>query len=67
MCGRFTLTRVENLAGRFGVLGEAPPLTPSFNIAPASEVAAIGADAEGNRRLRKPRWGWCRTGPTTRG
>lgn len=57
MCGRYTLTRVEDLAGRFGVLGETPPLAPSFNIAPASAVAAVGADAEGNRRLRKLRWG----------
>lgn len=32
-------------------------MTPSFNIAPASEVAAIGADAKGNRMLRKLRWG----------
>lgn len=57
MCGRFTLTTVDGLAGRFGISGEAPQVTPSFNIAPASEVAAVGADAEGNPRLRKLRWG----------
>lgn len=32
-------------------------MEPSFNMAPASEVAAVGADAEGNRRLRRLRWG----------
>lgn len=57
MCGRFTLTRVEDVARRFGVYGEAPSLTPSFNIAPASEIAVVGAGAEGHRRLRRLRWG----------
>ena len=57
MCGRFTLTKVEDLAERFGVSGESPRLTPSFNVAPGAGIAAVGADAEGRRRLRKLRWG----------
>lgn len=57
MCGRFTLTRVEELGERFGVSGETPPVEPSFNVAPATEIAAVGADSGGNRRLRKLGWG----------
>ena len=57
MCGRFTLTTPPALlAERFG-LDAAPALAPRFNIAPGQDVATIGVDASGRRRLVQRRWG----------
>ncbi len=58
MCGRYTLTApVDELAAGFGVTGELPEVAPSYNIAPTGEVAAVGGDSGGERRLRRLRWG----------
>lgn len=58
MCGRFTLTTpVERLAEQFELAGELPEVTPSYNIAPAQQIAAVAANAEGERKLRELHWG----------
>ena len=58
MCGRFTLTTPpESLFEQFGLSGEIPGITPSYNVAPSREIPAVGADSEGERRLRLLRWG----------
>lgn len=58
MCGRYTLTApMEDLAASFGVTGELPEIAPSYNIAPTGEIAVVGEDSGGERRLRLLRWG----------
>ena len=57
MCGRYTLaTPVEALKEEFEVGGPVPELAPSFNVAPAEEVAVVREDG-GYRRLELLRWG----------
>jgi putative SOS response-associated peptidase YedK len=58
VCGRFTLTTPgEELAELFG-LDDTAELPPRYNIAPGTEVAAIGLDASRRRKtLRLLRWG----------
>ena len=57
MCGRYTLaTPVEALEEEFGVGGPVPELVPSFNVAPAEEVAVVQGEG-GDRRLELLRWG----------
>lgn len=57
MCGRYTLaTPAEALAEEFGVGGPLPEIYPSFNVAPAEEVAVVREDG-GERRLELLRWG----------
>lgn len=57
MCGRFTLrTPVPDIAEAFG-LGDLPPLTPRYNIAPTQPVAAVRRTADGRRELVLLRWG----------
>lgn len=57
MCGRYTLTTSKGkLAEEFDLSGELPELTPSYNIAPTQDVAAILGDGE-ERRLELMRWG----------
>ncbi|HEV8223627.1 MAG TPA: SOS response-associated peptidase family protein, partial [Rubrobacteraceae bacterium] len=57
MCGRYTLsTPAGRLAEEFQ-LDEGPiDLTPSYNVAPTQEVAAV-LEEEGKRRLEMLRWG----------
>lgn len=58
MCGRFTLTTpAHRLADLFDLSGELPQVTPSYNIAPTQEIAAVAADSEGRRHLRELHWG----------
>lgn len=57
MCGRYTLrVPVEELAEKFDLPGPLPELSPSYNIAPSREVAAVVL-REKTRRLEKFRWG----------
>ncbi|MBA2374975.1 MAG: SOS response-associated peptidase [Actinomycetota bacterium] len=59
MCGRYTLSSPSmKLFERFGLDGEAPELSPNYNVAPTQSVAAILADNNGGgRRLEALRWG----------
>ena len=57
MCGRYTLTTpVGTLAEEFGVAGPLPGVSPSYNVAPTQEVAAVLVE-DGERRLEMLRWG----------
>ena len=58
MCGRFTLTASgEEVAEAFG-LDETPELVARYNIAPSQPVAAVRAEAAGDRRtLAMLKWG----------
>ena len=57
MCGRYTLTTPKGrLAEEFGLSGELPEIPPSYNVAPAQDVATILGDGE-ERRLEMMRWG----------
>jgi putative SOS response-associated peptidase YedK len=50
MCGRYRLTRVDKLAGRFGIEPE-DDWVPRYNIAPAQNVAVIRQHAEEPKRF----------------
>ncbi len=57
MCGRYTLkTPVDALAEQFEIEEYPSSLTPSYNIAPTQEVAAVIAEDE-KRKLEILRWG----------
>jgi putative SOS response-associated peptidase YedK len=58
MCGRFTLTTSGRELAEVFELDEPVELPPRYNIAPGTDVAAIGLDATGTRRTLRPlRWG----------
>jgi putative SOS response-associated peptidase YedK len=57
MCGRYTLsTPAGRLAEEFQLDEGSVDLTPSYNVAPTQEVAAV-LEEEGKRRLEMLRWG----------
>lgn len=57
MCGRYTLSSPSaKLFEKFEIGGEAPELTPNYNVAPTQSVAAI-IEGDGIRRLEALRWG----------
>jgi len=57
MCGRYTLkTPINVLAERFDLDDYSSSLSPSYNIAPTQEVAAIVEEGE-ERKLETFRWG----------
>ena len=57
MCGRYTLAVSEKqLAEAFDLSSSLPELTPSYNVAPTQDIAAILGDGE-ERRLALMRWG----------
>ena len=57
MCGRYTLsTPAGRLAEEFQLDDGAVDLTPSYNVAPTQEVAAV-LEEDGKRRLEMLRWG----------
>jgi putative SOS response-associated peptidase YedK len=68
MCGRYTLTRVNDIAEDFeAALGDAPRSEwwkPRFNVAPTQPAPVIvvkkegtGAEQKGERRIEMMRWG----------
>jgi len=57
MCGRFTLNeQPAKLAKHFDLSGKLD-LSPSWNIAPSSNICVITADAQGERHLLHMKWG----------
>ena len=57
MCGRYTLKSPANVLAERFELGEYPSsLTPSYNIAPTQEVAAV-VEEDGKRKLEMLHWG----------
>ncbi len=57
MCGRYTLsTPAGRLAEEFQLDDGAVELTPSYNVAPTQQVAAV-LEENGKRRLEMLRWG----------
>jgi putative SOS response-associated peptidase YedK len=57
MCGRYTLsTPVGRLAEEFGFDGSGVELSPSYNVAPGTEVPTVLLDG-GERRLEMLKWG----------
>jgi putative SOS response-associated peptidase YedK len=57
MCGRYTLrTPVDSLVEAFEIEEYPSSLTPSYNIAPTQEVAAVVEEDE-KRKLEMLRWG----------
>ena len=57
MCGRYTLkTPIKDLAEGFEIEEYPSSITPSYNIAPTQEVAAVIEEDE-NRKLEMLRWG----------
>ncbi len=57
MCGRYTLkTPIDVVAEHFGLDEYPSSLTPSYNIAPTQEVAAVVEEDE-KRKLKMFRWG----------
>ena len=57
MCGRYTLkTPIDVVAEHFGLEEYPSSLTPSYNVAPTQEVAAVVEEDE-DRKLAMFRWG----------
>jgi putative SOS response-associated peptidase YedK len=57
VCGRYTLkTPVDTLVKQFGIDEYPSSITPSYNIAPTQEVAAVIAEDE-KRKLQMLKWG----------
>lgn len=57
MCGRYTLkTPIDVVAEHFGIEEYPSSLTPSYNVAPTQEVAAVVEEDDG-RKLEMFRWG----------
>lgn len=57
MCGRYTLrTPVETLVERFEIDEHPASISPSYNVAPTRQVAAVRAE-DGRRKLEGLRWG----------
>jgi putative SOS response-associated peptidase YedK len=57
MCGRYTLrTPIDSLVEAFEIEEYPSSITPSYNIAPTQEVAAVVEEDE-KRRLEMLRWG----------
>ncbi len=57
MCGRYTLkTPIDVVAEHFGISGYPSSLTPSYNVAPTQEVAAVVEEDE-KREIGMLRWG----------
>ena len=56
MCGRYTLTRVDEVASFFE-LNERPELEVRYNIAPSQEVLVIRLPAAGHRSATFMQWG----------
>jgi len=59
MCGRFVATNSPTaLADFFGASTAASPdLDANYNVAPTTDVLAVVADAQGDRRIEAFRWG----------
>ena len=58
MCGRFSFHSPHELVRQlFGIDLDAADLPPRWNIAPASEIAAVRATAQGQRELTRLHWG----------
>ncbi len=55
MCGRYGLTTVEAIGGRFGVGAVQLPLEPRYNIAPTQRLPVVVEDEA--RRVEEMRWG----------
>lgn len=54
MCGRYTLkTPLDALVKQLDLTGQSPALSPSYNVAPTQNVAAVMS----GRRLETLRWG----------
>ena len=56
MCGRFSLTRVDDVE-EFFELDERPELEVRYNIAPSQQVVTVVADCHGHRSGRRMEWG----------
>ena len=58
MCGRFTITEIANIVGRFGlVLPDGTRIEPRFNVAPSQQIAVV-VEGEQGRELRWMEWGF---------
>jgi putative SOS response-associated peptidase YedK len=58
MCGRFTMTMVEEeLKKRFRIQFVEAQVTARYNVAPSQNIPVIVSDEEGNRKLTEMRWG----------
>lgn len=57
MCGRYTLTKVEELAQRYNLKALPKDLHKNFNVAPTQTMPVILADEDGGTRLELMRWG----------
>lgn len=56
MCGRYTLTRIEDLVEVFE-LDERPELLPRYNVAPTQDAPVVRLARDGSRKLKMMHWG----------
>lgn len=71
MCGRFNLTRAQDIEARFGFMDwHERRIEPRFNIAPTQEILTIVQRADGSRAVQTATWGlvpfWMRAKPKPR-
>jgi putative SOS response-associated peptidase YedK len=58
MCGRFNLTKPQDIEARFGFLDwHEERIEPRFNIAPSQDVLTIVSDRRGGPAVQMARWG----------
>jgi len=56
MCGRYTLTKTEELAERYALSGQPDSIKPNYNVAPTQTMPVI-MDLNGANHLELMRWG----------
>ncbi len=56
MCGRYSLTKAEELSSFFEI-DERPEILPRYNIAPTQDALVVRQDRMGRRRLIRMMWG----------
>lgn len=71
LCGRFNLTRPQDIEARFGFMDwHERRVEPRFNIAPTQEILTIVGRADGGRAVQVATWGlvpfWMRDKPKPR-
>jgi putative SOS response-associated peptidase YedK len=58
MCARFTITMIDQIVGRFGiVLEDGTQIVPRFNVAPSQEIPVV-TEGKNGRQLRWMKWGF---------
>ena len=56
MCGRYTLTTIDDLSDRYALASRLEGVAPSYNVAPGQSMPVV-VDANGQNELKLMKWG----------